>query len=69
MVTQFTIPEGYHASFRRLLPYKDAPLHNDLQVPESLLIFFMLGENKWRASPLMPLIQTSDCLMPRCKSS
>jgi hypothetical protein len=46
MGTQFTIPEGYHESFRRLLPYIEAPLHNDPQVLESLLIYLKLGGEK-----------------------
>lgn len=46
MGTQFTIPDGYHESFRRLLPYLEAPLHNNPQVLESLLIYLKLGGEK-----------------------
>lgn len=46
MGTQFTIPDGYHESFRRLLPYIEAPLHNNPQVLESLLIYLKLGGEK-----------------------
>ena len=46
MGTKFTIPDGYHESFRRLLPYMEAPLHNDPQVMESLLIYIKLGGEK-----------------------
>jgi hypothetical protein len=46
MDTKFTIPDGYHESFRRLLPYMEAPLHNDPQVMESLLIYLKLGGEK-----------------------
>lgn len=46
MGEQFTIPDGYHESFRRLLPYMEASLHNDPQVLESLLIYLKLGGEK-----------------------
>lgn len=46
MGEQFTIPDGYHESFRRLLPYMEAPLHNSPQVLESLLIYLKLGGEK-----------------------
>lgn len=46
MGQQFTIPDGYHESFRRLLPYMEAPLHNNPQVLESLLIYLKLGGEK-----------------------
>lgn len=46
MGTQFTIPDEYHESFRRLLPYIEAPLHNNPQVLESLLIYLKLGGEK-----------------------
>jgi hypothetical protein len=46
MGTQFTIPDGYHEAFRRLLPYLEAPLHNNPQVLESLLIYLKLGGEK-----------------------
>jgi hypothetical protein len=46
MGTQFTIPDGYHESFRRLLPYMEAPLHNNPQVLKSLLIYLKLGGEK-----------------------
>ena len=46
MSTNFTIPDGYHESFRRLLPYMEAPLHNDPQVMQSILIYLKLGGEK-----------------------
>jgi hypothetical protein len=46
MGAQFTIPDGYHESFRRLLPYMEAPLHNNPQVLESVLIYLKLGGEK-----------------------
>lgn len=46
MGTQFTIPDGYHESFRRLLPYLEAPLHSNPLVLESLLIYLKLGGEK-----------------------
>jgi hypothetical protein len=46
MGTQFTIPDEYHESLRRLLPYMEAPLHSNPQVMESLLIYLKLGGEK-----------------------
>lgn len=46
MGTKFTIPDGYHESFRRLLPYMEAPLQNDPEVLESLLIYLKQGGEK-----------------------
>lgn len=46
MGTKFTIPDGYHESFRRLLPYMEAPLQNDPDVLESLLIYLKQGGEK-----------------------
>ena len=46
MGTQFTIPDEYHELFRRLIPYMEAPLHNDPHVLESLLIYLKLGGEK-----------------------
>ena len=46
MGNNFTIPDGYHESFRRILPYVEAPLHNDPKVMESLLIYLKLGGEK-----------------------
>jgi hypothetical protein len=46
MGSQLVIPEGYHESFRRLIPYIDVSLHKDPQVIESLLIYLKLGGEK-----------------------
>jgi hypothetical protein len=46
MGAQFTIPDGYHEAFRRLLPYMEMPLHNNPQVLESILIYLKLGGEK-----------------------
>ncbi len=46
MGMQFTIPDEYHESFRRLIPYMEPPLHNDPHVLESLLIYLKLGGEK-----------------------
>ncbi len=46
MSDQFTVPEEYEASLRRVLPYLMAPLQRDAQVLESLLIYLKLGGEK-----------------------
>lgn len=46
MGTRFTIPDGYHESFRRLLPYMEARLRNDPEVLEALLIYLKQGGEK-----------------------
>jgi hypothetical protein len=46
MVDQFTVPEEYEYSFRRIMPYLMSPLHNDLQILESLLLYLKLGGEK-----------------------
>jgi hypothetical protein len=46
MGSQLVIPEEYHESFRRLVPYIEVSLHNDPQVIESLLIYLKLGGEK-----------------------
>lgn len=43
MGTQFAIPDGYHESFRRILPYLEVSLHNNPHLLESLLIYLKLG--------------------------
>lgn len=46
MEKQFTIPEEYEISFRRVLPYLSAPLQNDAKVLEALVLYFKLGGEK-----------------------
>jgi hypothetical protein len=46
MSNQFTVPEEYEASFRRVLPYLMAPLQKDIQILESLLLYLKLGGEK-----------------------
>ena len=46
MDDRFTVPEEYEISFRRILPYLMAPLQNNSQVLESLLLFLKLGGEK-----------------------
>lgn len=46
MAEQFTIPEEYEMSFRRLIPYLVAPLQNNPQVLASLLLYIKLGGEK-----------------------
>jgi hypothetical protein len=46
MGSQLVIPEEYHESFRRLIPYMEVSLHNEPQVLESLLIYLKLGGEK-----------------------
>ena len=46
MDNQFTVPEEFEASFRRILPYLMAPLQKNSQVLESVLLFLKLGGDK-----------------------
>jgi hypothetical protein len=46
MGNQFTVPEEYEASFRRILPYLMAPLQINSKTLESLLLFLKLGGEK-----------------------
>ncbi len=46
MADQFTVPEDYQESFRRLIPYIAAPLQRDEEVLQSLLIYLKLGGEK-----------------------
>ncbi len=46
MAQNFTIPEDYKIPFRRILPYLSAPLQNDPEVLESLLLYIKLGGEK-----------------------
>jgi hypothetical protein len=46
MDDQFTVPEEYEASFRRILPYLMASLQRNTQVLESLLLYLKLGGEK-----------------------
>lgn len=46
MDDQFTVPEEYETSFRRILPYLMAPLQKDTQVLEALLLYLKLGGEK-----------------------
>ncbi len=46
MADQFTVPEDYQESFRRLIPYVAAPLQSDEEVLQSLLIYLKLGGEK-----------------------
>jgi hypothetical protein len=46
MDNQFTVPEEYETSFRRILPYLMAPLQKNTQVLESLLLYLKLGGEK-----------------------
>ncbi len=46
MADQFTVPEEFAVSFRRVLPYLAAPLHKNVQNLESLLLYFKLGGEK-----------------------
>ena len=46
MADAFHIPEDYQSSFRRFLPFMAAPLRNDPQVMQSLLIYLKLGGEK-----------------------
>jgi hypothetical protein len=46
MADQFTVPEEFDISIRRLFPYLAAPLQNNPQVLESLLLYLKLGGEK-----------------------
>jgi hypothetical protein len=46
MADQFTVPEEFEISMRRIFPYLTAPLQKDPQVLESLLIYLKLGGEK-----------------------
>jgi hypothetical protein len=46
MADQFTVPEEYDISIRRILPYLAAPLQKNPQVLESLLLYLKLGGEK-----------------------
>jgi len=46
MADTFHIPDDYQPSFRRLLPYMAAPLRNDPQVMQSLVLYLKLGGEK-----------------------
>jgi hypothetical protein len=46
MSQNFSIPEEYKISFRRILPYLIAPLQKDPKVLESLVLYFKLGGEK-----------------------
>ena len=46
MDDQFTVPEEYEASFRRILPYLMAPMQKNKQILESLLLYLKLGGDK-----------------------
>jgi hypothetical protein len=46
MVDQFTVPEEYEISLRRIMPYLMSPLQNNSQILESLLLYLKLGGEK-----------------------
>jgi hypothetical protein len=46
MDEQFSVPEEYEASYRRILPYLMAPLQKDPQILVSLLLYLKLGGEK-----------------------
>jgi phosphopantothenoylcysteine synthetase/decarboxylase len=46
MVDQFTVPEEYEISFRRIMPYLMSPLQRNPQILESLLLYLKLGGEK-----------------------
>jgi hypothetical protein len=46
MADQFTVPEEYVVSFRRILPYLAAPLQRNFKILESLLLYLKLGGEK-----------------------
>jgi len=46
MADQFTVPEEYALSFRRILPYLAAPLQKNIRILESLLLYLKLGGEK-----------------------
>ena len=46
MADQFTVPEEFEISFRRIFPYLAAPMQRNPQVLESLLLYLKLGGEK-----------------------
>jgi hypothetical protein len=46
MADQFTVPEEFDISIRRIFPYLAASLQKDPQVLESLLLYLKLGGEK-----------------------
>ncbi len=46
MADQFTVPEEFDISIRRIFPYLAAPLQRNPQILESLLLFLKLGGEK-----------------------
>ena len=46
MADQFTVPEEFDISIRRIFPYLAAPLQRNPQVLESLLLYLKLGGEK-----------------------
>jgi hypothetical protein len=46
MADQFTVPEGFEVSFRRILPYLAAPLQKKSQILNSLSLYLKLGGEK-----------------------
>jgi len=46
MADQFTVPEEYVVSFRRILPYLVAPLQKKINILESILLYLKLGGEK-----------------------
>jgi phosphopantothenoylcysteine synthetase/decarboxylase len=46
MVEQFTVPEEYEISLRRIMPYLMSPLQKNPQILESLLLYLKLGGEK-----------------------
>jgi hypothetical protein len=46
MADQFTVPEDFEISIRRIFPYLAAPLQKNPQVLDSLLLYLKLGGEK-----------------------
>ena len=46
MADQFTVPEEFDNSIRRIFPYLAAPLQKNPQVLESLLLYLKIGGEK-----------------------
>jgi hypothetical protein len=46
MADQFTVPEEFDISIRRIFPHLTAPLQKDPQVLESLMLYLKLGGEK-----------------------
>jgi hypothetical protein len=46
MADQFTVPEEFELSIRRIFPYLAAPLQKDPKVLESLVLYLKLGGEK-----------------------